>query len=70
MVMFIYRQDYYERDTERKNIADILIKKHRNGPTGEVSLYFRAEQMTFENLAKGAVVAPIAEELNEPGSFA
>ena len=70
VVMFIYRQDYYERDTERKNIADILIKKHRNGPTGEVSLYFRAEQMTFENLAKGEVVTPIAEELNEPGSFA
>ncbi|MBI3495462.1 replicative DNA helicase [Candidatus Berkelbacteria bacterium] len=52
VVMFIYREDYYEPKSERKNIADILIKKHRHGPTGELELYFRQEQMKFETLEK------------------
>lgn len=52
VVMFIYREDYYEKDSERKNIADILIRKHRNGPTGEVELFFVGEQMLFKNLDK------------------
>lgn len=52
VVMFIYREDYYNPDTERKNIADILIKKHRNGPIGQVELYFIPEQMRFTNLEK------------------
>ncbi len=50
VVMFIYREDYYEKETEKKNIADILIKKHRNGPTGEVELYFQPEQTLFKNI--------------------
>jgi len=52
VVMFIYREDYYKKDSEKKNIAEILVKKHRNGPTGEVELYFNAEQMKFSNLEK------------------
>lgn len=50
VVMFIYREDYYEKDSERKNIADILVRKHRNGPTGDIELYFMAEQMLFKNI--------------------
>ncbi|MFY9484412.1 MAG: replicative DNA helicase [Patescibacteria group bacterium] len=60
VVMFIYREDYYEPKTERKNIADILIKKHRHGPTGQVELFFRQEQMRFENLEK-KVVGEVAQ---------
>lgn len=52
VVMFIYREDYYEKDTEKKNVADILIRKHRNGPVGQVELYFKPEQMLFSNLDK------------------
>lgn len=52
VVMFIYREDYYDKDTERKNIADILIRKHRNGPIGDIELYFIPEQMRFTNLEK------------------
>ncbi len=52
VVMFIYREDYYKPDTERKFIADILIKKHRNGPIGQVELYFKPDQMKFKNLEK------------------
>jgi replicative DNA helicase len=50
VVMFIYREDYYEKDSERKNVADILVKKHRNGPTGEVELFFQPEQMLFRSI--------------------
>jgi replicative DNA helicase len=50
IVMFIYRDDVYNPDTERKNIADIIIAKHRNGPVGEVSLYFQANQTRFRDL--------------------
>ena len=52
VVAFIYREDYYDKDSERKNIADILIKKHRNGPVGDVELYFAPEQLAFKNLEK------------------
>lgn len=58
VVMFIYREEYYEPKTERKNIADILIKKHRHGPTGQVELFFRQEQMRFENLDKKVGIEP------------
>ena len=62
VVMFIYREDYYDPDTDRKNIADILIKKHRNGPTGQVELYFIPEQMRFRSIEKKREAgAPVAE---------
>jgi replicative DNA helicase len=50
IVAFIYREDYYNKDTERQNITDILIKKHRNGPTGNVELYFEKDKQRFRSL--------------------
>jgi replicative DNA helicase len=50
VVAFIYREEYYNPDTERKNITDIFIKKHRNGPTGAVELYFDREKQRFRSL--------------------
>ncbi len=52
VVLFIYRDDYYDKDSEKKNIAEILVRKHRNGPVGEVDLYFQPEQTRFRNLTK------------------
>ncbi len=52
VVMFIYREDYYNRDSERPNIADILIKKHRNGPIGRLELYWNPEQLLFRNMER------------------
>lgn len=52
VVAFIYREDYYNPDTDRTNITDILIKKHRNGPTGGVELYFDKEKQRFRSLDK------------------
>lgn len=50
VVMFIYREEYYNPETDRQHIADILIKKHRNGPTGKIELFFNHEQVAFRNL--------------------
>lgn len=52
VVMFIYRDEVYNEETERKNQADVIVAKHRNGPTGVVSLYFRKELTQFANLSK------------------
>jgi len=53
VVMFIHREDRYRPETERKNIADIIIAKHRNGPVGKVELYFDERTTSFRNLEKG-----------------
>ncbi len=50
VVAFIYREDYYNNETDRKNITDIFIKKHRNGPTGAVELYFDRDKQRFRTL--------------------
>jgi replicative DNA helicase len=50
VILFIYREDYYIEDSDRQNIADILIAKHRHGATGTVSLYFRKELTQFKDL--------------------
>ena len=50
VVMFIYREDKAKRETTRPNIAEILVEKHRNGPTGKVELYFNPEKVSFSTL--------------------
>lgn len=50
VVAFIYREDYYNPETDRQHITDILIKKHRNGPTGNIELYFDNEKQRFRSL--------------------
>lgn len=52
IVMFIYREAYYNPDTDRGNITDLIIAKHRNGPTGSVELYFHPERLRFMSLDK------------------
>lgn len=56
IVMFIYRDEYYNPDTtERPNIAEINIAKHRNGPTGAIDLYWHGTLATFRNLQRKAI---------------
>lgn len=50
IVMFIYREAYYNPDTDRENITDLIIAKHRNGPVGKVELYFHPERLRFMSL--------------------
>lgn len=59
VVVFIYREDMYKgKDSRRPNIAEIHIKKHRNGPTGQLDLYFDPDHTTFKNLSKTFDVTP------------
>jgi replicative DNA helicase len=62
VVLFIYREDRYREDSTRKNIADIIIAKHRNGPIGKAQLYFDEQRATFRNLAKEEMPQEIAGE--------
>lgn len=50
IVLFIHREEYYNEDTDRRGIADLIIAKHRNGPTGTVELAFQNELTRFDNL--------------------
>ncbi len=51
LVMFIYRDEYYDRESEREGEADIIISKHRNGALGDVTLTFQKEYPKFMNFA-------------------
>lgn len=61
VVAFIYREDYYNPDTDRKNIADILIKKHRNGPTGAIELFFDKDKQRFRSLETKRAAQPFTD---------
>ncbi len=52
IVMFLYRDDYYNKDTETPNIAEVIIAKQRNGPIGTVNLLWQPEFTKFVNLAR------------------
>ena len=54
VVAFIYRDEYYNVDTENKNIAEIIIAKQRNGPTGSFQLYWQKEYTRFRNLERAS----------------
>jgi replicative DNA helicase len=51
LVMFIYREEYYNRESTRPGEADIIIAKHRNGPVGEITLTFQSQFPKFMNYA-------------------
>lgn len=53
VVMFIYRDDYYNKDTDEKNVAEIIIAKQRNGPIGTTKLVWLPEYTKFANMKKG-----------------
>lgn len=52
MVLFIYREAYYNRDSEKSNIAEVIVAKQRNGPTGHLELYFLDHYGKFANVAR------------------
>lgn len=52
VVMFLYRDDYYNKDTDMPNIAEVIIAKQRNGPIGTINLVWRPEFTKFANMAK------------------
>lgn len=52
VVMFLYREDRYKPDTPNKNVVDVIIAKHRNGPIGKISLFFDEASTTFRQLER------------------
>jgi replicative DNA helicase len=50
IVAFLYREDYYNPETDRKNLMDVFIKKHRNGPTGGIELYFDRDKQIIRSV--------------------
>ncbi len=52
VVMFIHREDKYKEESEKTNIAEILIEKHRNGETGKIDLFFNDKKATFQSMDK------------------
>jgi len=55
VVMFIHRDDKFNEDSSKPNIAEILIEKHRNGPIGKVELYFDDQKATFMSVDKSGL---------------
>jgi replicative DNA helicase len=71
VVMMLYREDYYDPDTDRQGITDVLIRKHRNGPIGKVELMFKKEQMRFFDIEKargfgGQVSSAVHDDVLQP----
>ncbi|MBI1999391.1 MAG: replicative DNA helicase [Parcubacteria group bacterium] len=60
VVMFIHREDRYKDESERTNITEILVEKHRNGPCGKVELYFDEKRSSFLSLEKDRGTNPAA----------
>ncbi|MDD9149237.1 replicative DNA helicase [Sporolactobacillus sp. CQH2019] len=55
LIMFLYRDDYYNKDSKNKNIAEIIVAKQRNGPVGTVEMVFIKEYGMFANLERSAI---------------
>jgi replicative DNA helicase len=54
IIMFIYRDDYYNKESKEPGVSEIVIAKHRNGPVGTVKLTFLKPLTRFDNLAPGS----------------
>jgi replicative DNA helicase len=52
LVAFLYRDDYYDEQSEEAGLADLMIRKHRSGPTGTIQLEFVATEMRFDNCTR------------------
>ena len=53
VVMFIYREDKYKENSEKKNVAEVFVEKHRNGHLGKVEFYFNPQKVSFSSIEKG-----------------
>ncbi len=62
VVMFIHREDKYNQNSDKKNIAQIHVEKHRNGRVGSIELYFDEERVTFQNLEKSNIADFMTED--------
>lgn len=52
VVMFLYRDEYYKKDTDKPGVAEVIIAKQRNGPVGTVELAWIGDKQRFANLER------------------
>ena len=64
VVMFLHREDKYKEDSDKPNIVEVLIEKHRNGETGKIELYFNDKKATFQSLDKSRVQGTTEDDLS------
>lgn len=64
VVMFIHREDKYKDESEKTNVAEILVEKHRNGETGKIELYFNEKKATFQSMDRSQY-AGVDKEFSE-----
>jgi replicative DNA helicase len=62
VVMFVYREEYYDKESERLGEADIIFAKHRNGPVGQVTLAFQSRHPRFTSLYRERGIEPSGSE--------
>jgi replicative DNA helicase len=62
VVLFIYREDKYNENSLEKNIAEIIVAKHRNGAQGAIKLYFDENRVSFRNLEQGDYVTEVVAD--------
>jgi replicative DNA helicase len=67
-IIFIYRDEYYFRDSPDKGIAELIVAKQRNGPTGKVMVKFTSEYTRFDNLAQDEYNFDDLDDYNPAGS--
>jgi replicative DNA helicase len=58
VIFALYREEFYNPDSTEKGVAEVLVLKQRNGPTGRINLRFAGANTRFDNLAAGAIAAP------------
>jgi replicative DNA helicase len=66
--MFVYRDEYYNRESERLGEADVIMAKHRNGPIGEITLTFLPKYPRFTNMYRERGGAEPTPPLSENGA--
>jgi replicative DNA helicase len=70
IIMFIYRDEVYNQDSPDKGVAEIIVGKHRSGPTGIIRLAFSGEITRFDNLEERDDVVSLSEgESGETATF-
>ena len=70
-MMMMYREDYYEEDTDRQGITDIYVRKHRHGTVGRAELLFKKEQMRFFDIERHhqSVAPSSSSKISQAKSF-
>jgi replicative DNA helicase len=67
LIVMLYRDEYYNPDTPDRGITEMIIAKHRNGPTGIVKLLFESQYTRFRNMAGGFQAGSLNP--NQPGQL-